>query len=97
MEALESLSGLRGTRLLDAFHITRLGFAAVDEVCRRIQREQPEHHGRHDNLSIVSGGCCAAAATTIRRHFDNYWLLRRCTAALCAPPRSETRLPRLVA
>jgi transposase len=33
-------------RVLDAFHVTRLGFAAVDEVRRRIQREQTGHRGR---------------------------------------------------
>jgi transposase len=33
-------------RVVDAFHIVRLGFAAVDEVRRRIQREQTGHRGR---------------------------------------------------
>ena len=33
-------------RVLDAFHVVRLGFAAVDEVRRRIQREQTGHRGR---------------------------------------------------
>jgi transposase len=30
-------------RVLDAFHVTRLGFAAVDAVRCRIQREQTDH------------------------------------------------------
>lgn len=33
-------------RVVDAFHVVRLGFAAVDEVRRRIQREQTGHRGR---------------------------------------------------
>jgi transposase len=33
-------------RVLDAFHVVRLGFAAVDKVRRRIQREQTGHRGR---------------------------------------------------
>jgi transposase len=34
------------TRVLDAFHVVRLGFAAVDDVRRRIQQEQTGHRGR---------------------------------------------------
>jgi transposase len=38
-------------RVLDGFHVTRLGFAAVDEVRRRLQRELTGHRGRkHDPL-----------------------------------------------
>ncbi len=37
------------TRVLDAFHVTRLGFAAVDEVRRRIQQEQTGHRGRKED------------------------------------------------
>lgn len=33
-------------RVLDAFHVVRLGFAAVDAVRCRIQREQTGHRGR---------------------------------------------------
>jgi transposase len=33
-------------RVLDAFHVTRLGFGAVDDVRRRIQRELSGHRGR---------------------------------------------------
>jgi transposase len=36
----------RAVRVLDAFHVVRLGFAAVDEVRRRIQRELTGHRGR---------------------------------------------------
>jgi transposase len=39
------------TRVLDAFHVTRLGFAAVDDVRRRVQQESTGHRGRkHDPL-----------------------------------------------
>ncbi len=38
-------------RVLDAFHVVRLGFSAVDEVRCRIQREHTGHRGRkHDPL-----------------------------------------------
>lgn len=34
------------TRVLDAFHVTRLAFAAVDDVRRRVQQETHGHRGR---------------------------------------------------
>ncbi len=34
------------TRVLDAFHVVRLGFACVDEVPRRIQQQTTGHRGR---------------------------------------------------
>ena len=37
------------TRVLDAFHVIRLGFAAVDEVRRRVQQETLGHRGRQDD------------------------------------------------
>lgn len=33
------------TVVLDAFHVTRLGFATVDDVRRRVQRETTGHRG----------------------------------------------------
>jgi transposase len=36
-------------RVLDAFHVTRLGFAAVDQVRRRIQQELTGHRGYRDD------------------------------------------------
>jgi transposase len=36
-------------RVLDAFHVVRLGFAAVDDVRRRIQREDLGHRGRRED------------------------------------------------
>lgn len=36
-------------RVLDAFHVVRLGFAAVDDVRRRIQQETTGHRGRRDD------------------------------------------------
>jgi len=35
--------------VLDAFHVTRLGFAAVDDVRRRVQQETLGHRGRRDD------------------------------------------------
>jgi len=43
--ALRSVLG-DAVRVLDAFHVIRLGFAAVDQVRCRIQREQTGHRGR---------------------------------------------------
>jgi transposase len=36
-------------RVLDAFHVVRLGFAAVDDVRRRVQQQTYGHRGRHDD------------------------------------------------
>jgi transposase len=35
--------------VLDAFHVVRLAFAAVDEARRRVQREDTGHRGRRDD------------------------------------------------
>lgn len=37
------------TRVLDCFHVTRLGFAAVDDVRRRVQQAATGHRGRRDD------------------------------------------------
>jgi transposase len=39
----------QATRVLDAFHVVRLAFAAVDDVRRRIQREHTGHRGHRDD------------------------------------------------
>jgi transposase len=39
----------QAVRVLDAFHVVRLGFAAVDQVRRRIQQELTGHRGRRDD------------------------------------------------
>jgi hypothetical protein len=36
----------QATRVLDAFHVRRLGFAAVDDVRRRVQQQDLGHRGR---------------------------------------------------
>jgi transposase len=36
-------------RVLDAFHVVRLGFAAVDDVRRRVQQHTCGHRGRRDD------------------------------------------------
>ena len=36
-------------RVLDDFHVTRLGFAAVDDVCRGLQQDSLGHRGHRDD------------------------------------------------
>jgi hypothetical protein len=52
-------------RVLDAFHVTRLGFAAVDEVRRRLQREQTGHRGR-------AGDPLFGIRRVLRRGFEHH-------------------------
>jgi transposase len=35
--------------VLDAFHVTRLGFAAADDVRRRVHQQTTGHRGRRDD------------------------------------------------
>lgn len=51
----------QAVRVLDCFHVTRLGFAAVDDVRRRVQHESTGHRGRRRTRSTAFGGCCADA------------------------------------
>jgi transposase len=53
------------TRVLDAFHVVRLGFAAVDDVRRRIQQEQTRHRGR-------SGDPLYGIRRLLRRRHDHH-------------------------
>jgi transposase len=39
----------QAVRVLDCFHVTRLGFAAVDDVRRRVQQESTGHRGRRED------------------------------------------------
>ena len=39
----------RAVRVLDAFHVVRLGFAAVDDVRRRVQQHTCGHRGRRED------------------------------------------------
>ena len=39
----------QAVRVLDAFHVVRLGFDAVDQVRRRVQHETTGHRGRRDD------------------------------------------------
>jgi transposase len=39
----------KATRVLDAFHVSRLGFAAVDDVRRRVQHDSTGHRGRKND------------------------------------------------
>jgi len=50
----------RAVRVLDAFHIVRLGLAAVDDARRRISRTPWAGAGTARTRRIGPGGCCAA-------------------------------------
>ena len=52
-------------RVLDAFHVVRLGFAAVDEVRRRIQQQQLGHRGR-------TGDPLYGIRRLLRRRYDHH-------------------------
>jgi transposase len=52
-------------RVLDAFHVVRLGFAAVDDDRRRIQQEQPVHRGR-------TGDPLFGIPRLLRRRYDHH-------------------------
>lgn len=52
-------------RVLDAFHVTRLGFAAVDDVRRRVQQETTGHRGRKDDPLFT-------IRRLLRRGYDNH-------------------------
>jgi transposase len=55
-----SLPGV--VRVLDAFHVVRLGQAAVDDVRRRRQQETLGGSGHHDDPLYRDVGCCGAAS-----------------------------------
>jgi transposase len=52
-------------RVLDAFHVVRLGFAAVDDVRRRIQQEQTGHRG-------LAGDPLYGIRRLLRRRHDHH-------------------------
>src|SRR5947209_17312105 len=60
--AVRSVLGT-AVRVLDAFHVVRLGFAAVDAVRCRIQDEQTGHRAPVTR-STGSVDCCAGLPTT---------------------------------
>jgi transposase len=76
-------------RVLDAFHVVRLGFDAVDRVRRRIQQQQTGHRGRkHDPLFGVR--------RLLRRSYDHHsqrsW--QRLLAGLAAGDTDDEQLAR---
>jgi transposase len=76
-------------RVLDAFHVVRLGFAAVDQVRCRIQREQTGHRGRrHDPLYGIRRLLRRAA----NHHTDRSWA--RLLAGLDAGDTPDEQLAR---
>jgi transposase len=54
-----STSLSHAVRVVDAFHVTRLGFAAVDDVRRRVQRDSTGHP-RPQTRTAVSDSSVAA-------------------------------------
>jgi transposase len=76
-------------RVLDAFHVVRLGFAAVDEVRRRIQREQTGHRGRRDDPLF---GIRRLLRRAHDRHSDRSWA--RLLAGLDAGDTDDEQLAR---
>ena len=76
-------------RVLDAFHVIRLGFAAVDAVRCRIQRDQTGHRGRrHDPLYGIRRLLRRAAD----HHTDRSWA--RLVAGLDAGDTTDEQLAR---
>lgn len=53
-------------RVLDPFHVTRLGQSCVDQVRRRVQQDSTGHRGRTADRSTGSAACCAGAVTGSR-------------------------------
>lgn len=52
------------TRVLDPFHVAKLGLDALDDVRRRVQQHTLGRRGHAGDPSTAVGGCCAAAPTT---------------------------------
>lgn len=75
--------------MLDAFHVVRLGFAAIDEVRRRIQREQTGHRGRRDDPLFGIRRLLRRAAN---HHTDRSWV--RLLAGLDADDTDDEQLAR---
>jgi len=53
----------KATHMLDAFHVTRLGMQALDEVRRRVQQQTRHRRGHAGDPSTKPAGCCAGAPT----------------------------------
>ncbi|MEP6665235.1 MAG: transposase [Nocardioidaceae bacterium] len=61
-------------RVLDAFHVVKVGFDVVDAVRRRIQQETLGHAAAATIRCSGSGGRCAAASsTTVTRLGQGCW------------------------
>jgi transposase len=53
-------------RVLDAFHVVRLGLDALDQVRRRVQQDTWGAAGTLGTRCSASASCCAVATTTTR-------------------------------
>jgi transposase len=49
-------------RVLDAFHVVKLGFGVVNEVRRRVQHNTLHHRG-HKSDPLFEAAACGAAPT----------------------------------
>ncbi|HEX2297202.1 MAG TPA: transposase [Pseudonocardiaceae bacterium] len=54
------------TRVLDPFHVVKLGLNCVDDVRRRVQQDTTGHRGRTVIRSTGSAASCAGAVTASR-------------------------------
>lgn len=75
---------LEDTAVLDAFHILKLGTAAMDEVRRRAQQETLGCRGRKPTPSMGSGPSCGPARSASAT----------ASAPILSPPSTPTRRTR---
>ncbi len=76
-------------RVLDAFHVIKLGFDAVDQVRRLSSRTPSGTAAAPATRSMASAGCCAAATTTTATPHGRGC----CTASTSATPMATWRPP----
>jgi hypothetical protein len=77
-------------RVLDAFNVTRLGFAAVDLVRRRIQHEGFGHRGRKDEPLYRIRRLLRRAAA---HHTERSWARMVAGSTPATPPTSSWPAP----
>jgi len=58
-----SMTQPHAVRVLDTFHVVKLGFAAVHDVRRRVQQDTHGHGAGSGTRSTGSGGSCGAGRT----------------------------------
>lgn len=63
------------TRVLDRFHVTKLGFDAVDQVRRRVQQDSTGHRGRRDDPLFRARRVLRRRADRLTEHAWNRLLM----------------------